>query len=153
MALIGLGAILHNRVNERQRNEEFNLKRKQLRDASNPFQLTDFEFIRLFRADRETARYLVNRIQGQLLPSRSDGLTPQMKICDERLRILNVNANFPGSVHVQFIFNASKVKQEMRRLHRDRIGKYFLLGDSGYALDKYMLIPVLNTLLDTAEER
>ncbi|KAJ8935834.1 hypothetical protein NQ314_012628, partial [Rhamnusium bicolor] len=62
------------------RNEEFNLKRRQLRDASNPFQLRDFEFIRLFRADRETARYLVNRIQGQLLPSRSDGLTPQMKV-------------------------------------------------------------------------
>lgn len=262
MALLGLGVLLNNRGNNRRRNEELNLIRRELRDASNPFQLTDFQFIRLFRTDKETARYLINRIQERLHPSRSDGLSPQMKvlitlrflgfgsyqrivgqgfyvsvsqptvsrciryvtravydeflnetikfpssveereevenrfrgptgfpgvlgcidcthvgivtphvqedvyknhhgfyslnvqmICDERLRILNVNANFPGSVHDQFVFNASLVKQEMIRLHRDRLGKYFLLGDSGYALEKYLLTPVLNALPNTAEER
>ncbi|KAG5888179.1 hypothetical protein JTB14_016395 [Gonioctena quinquepunctata] len=30
-------------------------------------------------------------------------------VCDEQLRIINVNANFPGSVHGQFIFNAAEI--------------------------------------------
>ncbi|KAJ8918523.1 hypothetical protein NQ315_015230, partial [Exocentrus adspersus] len=74
-------------------------------------------------------------------------------ICDEQLRILNVNANFPGTVHDQFIFNASLVKEEMRRLHVNRIGSFFLLGDSGYALERYMLTPVLNAAPGSPEER
>ncbi|KAG5862267.1 hypothetical protein JTB14_031848 [Gonioctena quinquepunctata] len=61
------------------RNEEFNLERRRLRDESNPFELTGLEFVRLLRADRETARYIINTLRDRLSPSRSDGLSPEIK--------------------------------------------------------------------------
>lgn len=52
-------------------------------------------------------------------------------VCDANLWITNVNANFPGSVHDQFIFGTSAVITEIERLHTDNIGQFYLLGDSG----------------------
>lgn len=60
------------------------------------------------------------------------------------MRITNVYADFPGSVHDQFILGTSAVKTEMDRLHANNIGQFYLLGDSGYSLQPYMLTPVLN---------
>lgn len=50
------------------------------------------------------------------------------QIADADNRILHVNANFPGRVHDQFIFNQTNVKQEMQRLYESRIGQYYLPG-------------------------
>ncbi|CAG9571525.1 unnamed protein product [Danaus chrysippus] len=62
---------------------------------------------------------------------------------DPPIGLLNVNARFPGSTHDQHIFNRSVVKDEMMRLVDGRIRKYYLIGDSGYSKQSYMLTPVL----------
>ncbi|CAH0403846.1 unnamed protein product [Chilo suppressalis] len=74
-------------------------------------------------------------------------------ICDADAKILNVNANFPGSCHDQYIFNNSLVKVELQRLYNERTGQYFLLGDSGYALEPWMMTPITNTVVDSPEDR
>nr|CAD7455439.1 unnamed protein product [Timema tahoe] len=51
-----------------------------------------------------------------------------LQICYRDLRALNVNARFPGRVHDQFIWRDSAVKVEMKRLHQERIGDFYLLG-------------------------
>lgn len=81
MALIGIGAHLHLRIQRRRINADLNIKRRHLRDESNPFELSNFEFIRLFRLDKDTCRYLINRLDGHLPTSRSDALTIEVKVC------------------------------------------------------------------------
>ncbi|CAI6359977.1 unnamed protein product [Macrosiphum euphorbiae] len=73
-------------------------------------------------------------------------------VCDSEMRILNVLA-FPGSVHDQFIFTSSALSTEMERLHTNRIGQFYLLGDSGYASEPYMLIPILHANEGSPEYR
>ncbi|XP_061724275.1 putative nuclease HARBI1 [Cydia pomonella] len=74
-------------------------------------------------------------------------------IADVNCKILSVNARFPGRVHDSFIFNNSSIKDELRRLHSEHIGDYFLLGDSGYALEPWLMTPVLNAAPNSPEER
>ncbi|XP_063363935.1 putative nuclease HARBI1 [Cydia amplana] len=74
-------------------------------------------------------------------------------IADVNCRLLHVNAQYPGRVHDQFIFNHSVIKNEMRRLYDHRIGSYYLLGDSGYGLEPWLMTPVLNAAPESAEER
>lgn len=62
-------------------------------------------------------------------------------------------ADYPGSVHDQFIFGTSAVKGEMEMLHSNNIGRFYLLGDSGYTCQPYMLTPVLNAPENTPEYR
>nr|CAD7206390.1 unnamed protein product [Timema douglasi] len=72
-------------------------------------------------------------------------------ICDRDLRAINLNARFPGSVHDQFIWCDSVIKGEMERLHRQRVGDFFLIGDSGYAPEPWLLTPITNTVRGTPE--
>ncbi|KAJ8926223.1 hypothetical protein NQ314_021411 [Rhamnusium bicolor] len=48
-------------------------------------------------------------------------------ICDSNLKILNVNARYPGSTHDSFIWANSNVQGELRNLHRHGYNNYFLL--------------------------
>ncbi|XP_029347920.1 putative nuclease HARBI1 [Acyrthosiphon pisum] len=73
-------------------------------------------------------------------------------ICDNQLRIMNALC-FPGTVHDQFIFSSSIIHTEMNRLHTQRIGKYFLLADSGYRAEPFILTPVLGAAKGSPEER
>lgn len=52
-------------------------------------------------------------------------------ICDSNLKIINVNARFPGSTHDSYIWNSSAVLPQMVNLSRRQAG-FFLIGDSGY---------------------
>jgi hypothetical protein len=63
-------------------------------------------------------------------------------ICDDKLKITNVNASFPGSTHDSFIWNQSNVQRVLRRLHLTGETNYFLSGDSCYPLRTWLLIPV-----------
>ncbi|XP_034839902.2 putative nuclease HARBI1 isoform X2 [Maniola hyperantus] len=74
-------------------------------------------------------------------------------VVDVDCRIININARYPGRVHDQFIFNNSKVKQEMKRLYDSRIGQYYLLGDSGYALEPWMMTPDLEAVPSSSAEK
>lgn len=75
-------------------------------------------------------------------------------ICDNNLNILNVNANFPGSSHDAFIWKNSAVYEAMRNDHY--IGgnrNTWLIGDSGYPLEPWLLTPIHNPLPGSPEER
>ncbi|XP_018363950.1 PREDICTED: putative nuclease HARBI1 [Trachymyrmex cornetzi] len=64
-------------------------------------------------------------------------------ICDPDLRILNVNARYPGSTHDSYIWNNSNILPLMRDIYNCG-HQFFLLGDSGYALRPWMMTPMLN---------
>ncbi|XP_030749237.1 putative nuclease HARBI1 [Sitophilus oryzae] len=66
-------------------------------------------------------------------------------ISDAKLKIRNIVARWPGSVHDQTIFNNSQVKREFET---GRYGRYILVGDSGYALKKYLMTKLLETNTD-----
>lgn len=62
-------------------------------------------------------------------------------ICDANLRILNMNARFPGSVHDSAIWMMSNINQHLRREYIRRNIDYHLIGDEGYPLLPWLLIP------------
>lgn len=63
-------------------------------------------------------------------------------ICDSNLRIININARYPGSTQDLFIWNNSNICPIMQELHRRYPYNFVLLGDSGYALRPWMLTPI-----------
>lgn len=58
------------------------------------------------------------------------------------LKIMDLVARWPGSVHDQTIFNRSKLKN---RFERGEFENSILAADSGYANTNYMITPFLNT--------
>lgn len=57
-------------------------------------------------------------------------------ISDAKLRIRNIVARWPGSVHDQTIFNNSRVK---RKFENGQFENFMLVGDSGYSLQRYLM--------------
>lgn len=62
-------------------------------------------------------------------------------VCDPNLIILNVNANFGGSTHDSFIWRQSQLKQFLHNLYENGHRGFWLIGDSGYPLEPYLLTP------------
>lgn len=60
-------------------------------------------------------------------------------VADADLKIRDIVARWPGSVHDSTIFNNSRVKYVM---NSQQLGRCCLLGDRGYALKKYLLTPL-----------
>ncbi|KAG8174221.1 hypothetical protein JTE90_002896 [Oedothorax gibbosus] len=59
-------------------------------------------------------------------------------VSDNNLKILNINAMFPGSTHDAFIWRASNLKTLLSQI---TFKDCWLLGDSGYPLQVNMLTP------------
>jgi hypothetical protein len=62
-------------------------------------------------------------------------------VCDANLKIRNIVARWPGSVHDSTNFNDSSL---CAQLENGRYEGRFLLGDSGYACRSFILTPLLN---------
>ncbi|TGZ46663.1 Uncharacterized protein DBV15_12231 [Temnothorax longispinosus] len=62
-------------------------------------------------------------------------------VCDHNMRIIDVVARWPGSVHDATIFQHSRLR---RRLEEGEFRPGILLGDSGYPIKKYLLTPLLH---------
>lgn len=58
-----------------------------------------------------------------------------------RLEFYDIVARWPGSTHDSFIFNQSSLKE---RLERGDFGNIVIVGDGGYAVEKYMMTPYRN---------
>lgn len=56
--------------------------------------------------------------------------------------ILNVNSRFPGSTHDSHVWRMSAVRQHLCNTYRN--SKEWLLGDSGYPLEPWLLTPFSN---------
>ena len=59
-------------------------------------------------------------------------------VCDARRCFTNVVARWPGSTHDSRIFDNSILRDELERGKHDGL----LLGDAGYALRRYLLVPL-----------
>ncbi|XP_072166060.1 putative nuclease HARBI1 [Diadema setosum] len=69
-------------------------------------------------------------------------------IVDSKMRFLNVVAKWPGSTHDAFIWESCNVLEDFRM---GRMPAGWLLGDSGYPLQPWLLTPVANP--NTQSER
>nr|CAI5823755.1 unnamed protein product [Callosobruchus analis] len=71
-------------------------------------------------------------------------------ICDYDLKILNVNAQYPGATHDSFIWSQSAVKQHLEAAYNEGM---WLIGDSGYPLQPWLMTPFHNPPQNTPEFR
>lgn len=62
-------------------------------------------------------------------------------VCDSTLKIRDVVCRWPGSTHDSTIFNNSRIKA---RMENGEFGNSVLVGDSGYAIRRYLLTPLRN---------
>lgn len=62
-------------------------------------------------------------------------------ICDSDLRITNVNARYPGRNHDSYIYGNSQIYTHLESQHQQG-HIYYLLGDSGYPLQPWLLTPI-----------
>ncbi|CAH1997553.1 unnamed protein product [Acanthoscelides obtectus] len=72
-------------------------------------------------------------------------------IFDSHLMITNVNAKYPGAVHDAAIFDSSNIQRHLKQKYEDGRRNCYLLGDSGYPLQPWLLTPILATRANTPE--
>ncbi|XP_067633998.1 putative nuclease HARBI1 [Eurosta solidaginis] len=65
-------------------------------------------------------------------------------ICEPNLKILNVNAKFPGARHDAYIWSSCAARRAMHRAHENGNRHMFLIGDSGYPLEPWLMTPLPN---------
>ncbi|XP_017468428.1 PREDICTED: putative nuclease HARBI1 [Rhagoletis zephyria] len=65
-------------------------------------------------------------------------------ICDPNLKILNVNAKYPGARDDSYIWSSSAVRRVMQRSYENGNHNLFLIGDSGYPLEPWPITPLQN---------
>ncbi|XP_034256143.1 putative nuclease HARBI1 [Thrips palmi] len=71
--------------------------------------------------------------------------------CDRRLYVMNVLARYPGATTDSFIFEDSALRRRMVEIYNGR--RCHLLGDVGYVLEPWMIIPFAGPEEDTPERR
>lgn len=74
-------------------------------------------------------------------------------ICDAGFKILNINTKYPGSVHDSAIWLTSRARQIMKNRFDEGDKTSWLIGDLGYPLEPWLLVPVAETIRDTPEAR
>nr|CAD7260368.1 unnamed protein product [Timema shepardi] len=140
MQVMEAWAILHLRNRQRRlRLDKIKLYRRKLRDSLNPFELREIEFRNLFRLTKRLAIDLC------------ETLFPYLE--GYNLHILHIDPTMPGSVHGQFIYRYGTLRQALEQIHHDGIRNTWLLGDSGYVPEPYLLTPIRNASLDSPEGR
>lgn len=73
-------------------------------------------------------------------------------VCDTNLKLLNVNARFPGSTGDAHIWGNSEIRRVMTNLHQRRPG-FYVIGDSGYPLRPWLQVPLPFAEVGTPEFR
>ncbi|XP_054722629.1 putative nuclease HARBI1 [Uloborus diversus] len=74
-------------------------------------------------------------------------------IADDSLLIRSANARYPGSVHDSFIWKNCIVRSHLTSLRNQGRRNFWLLGDSGYPLEPWLLTPHANPDENSREER
>lgn len=74
-------------------------------------------------------------------------------ICDANFKILNINTKFPGSVHDSAVWTTSRAREIMKLRFEHGDHSSWLIGDQGYPLEPWLLVPVADTARDTPEAR
>jgi hypothetical protein len=63
-------------------------------------------------------------------------------VCSDNLVITNLFANYGGSTHDAFIWRNSRLQKYLQDIHGNNQQHCWLLGDSGYPLQPYLLTPI-----------
>lgn len=69
-------------------------------------------------------------------------------VCNPQLKIMNIVARWPGSVHDSTIFNDSFLKMQFEN---GAFESAYMLGDSGYPCKPYLLTPFLHPRTDSEQ--
>nr|CAI5860141.1 unnamed protein product [Callosobruchus analis] len=72
-------------------------------------------------------------------------------IFDSKLMITNVYARYPGAVHDAAIWESSNIQRHLRQKYVEGRRNCYLLGDSGYPLQPWLMTPVLDARPNTPE--
>ncbi|KAK3932951.1 Putative nuclease, partial [Frankliniella fusca] len=72
-------------------------------------------------------------------------------VCNADLTIICINARYPGSCNDSFIFKNCGLREVMQTAYWSN--HYWLLGDSGYAHEPWIQLPILNAEPGTPEDR
>ncbi|XP_046802860.1 putative nuclease HARBI1 [Lucilia cuprina] len=64
-----------------------------------------------------------------------------MVICDNQMKVRAVDASRPGSCHDAFVWNLSDANKYFAEMYLNGIRNSWLLADSAYALEPYVLVP------------
>ncbi|KAG0442825.1 hypothetical protein HPB47_015583 [Ixodes persulcatus] len=64
-----------------------------------------------------------------------------MVVCDADCRVMCIDPRYPGSVHDSFVWQFSWLRNRLEQGQLPRDGR-FLLGDSGYPLEPWLITPV-----------
>nr|CAI5863280.1 unnamed protein product [Callosobruchus analis] len=73
-------------------------------------------------------------------------------VSDESLKILSLNTNYGGSTNDSFIWRNSQIHRYMRHIYENGESNTWLIGDSGYPLQPYLMVPYLNPQLNTLQQ-
>ncbi|XP_025152738.1 putative nuclease HARBI1 [Harpegnathos saltator] len=65
-----------------------------------------------------------------------------IEICDPELKILNVNARYPGTRHDAYIWSNSPIHRIMERRFNNGERNTWLIGDDGYNLEPWLMTPL-----------
>lgn len=74
-------------------------------------------------------------------------------ICDADLVILSLNANFGGATHDSFIWRNSAAKNFLEENYQNGDHNTWLLGDSGYPQQPWLMTPIRNAPRNSPESR
>ncbi|KAG5870318.1 hypothetical protein JTB14_038401 [Gonioctena quinquepunctata] len=75
-------------------------------------------------------------------------------VCDADLKIRHINARYPGSVHDAAIWIVSNLREFLlENFHNARDRHTWLLGDSGYPLQPFLLTPIVGADPNTPDGR
>ncbi|XP_049511186.1 putative nuclease HARBI1 [Dermacentor silvarum] len=80
---------------------------------------------------------------------KPEGLSPADTVCNAELRILVVYSRFPGSCHESWVWQHNPLRARLAAQLQP--GEY-LLGDSGYPLEPWLLVPVPGSHAGTTSE-
>ena len=70
-------------------------------------------------------------------------------VCDAKWRIISYNVRYPGASHDAFVWNNSALR---RRFLNGDFGEGLLIGDSGYPLEPFMMVPFQNPATNAQEK-
>lgn len=74
-------------------------------------------------------------------------------ICDTNLVILNVNASYGGATHDAFIWRNSAVRRHLEQNYERGDRNTWLIGDSGYPQEPWLMTPIRGMPPDSPEGR
>lgn len=73
-------------------------------------------------------------------------------VCGADFIIFSANAQYGGTAHDAYVWRRSRVKSTLENLYNEGERNFWLLGDSGYALQPWLMTPIL-TATSEAENR